>query len=165
MTLIIILIAWILGIIWGLYLKVSMALFLLIIIIFFNMLFKSIKNKKVRRYYKVIISKKRIVIFILCFFISYFQIQSYEQSFKTKYQNVQGEVKITGTIISNVKNKPYKEQYILKVDTVNHQSYKGMKLLLNVKKEKKNKVLQYGDKITLEGEFTLAETQRNTGRF
>lgn len=156
MTLIIILIAWILGIIWGLYLRISIALFLLIII-FLNLLFRNMKNKKVRRYYKVILSKGRIVIFILCFCISYFQIQFYEQSFKTKYQNIQGEVKITGTIISNVKNKLYKEQYILKVDTVdNNKSYKGTKLLLNVKKEKKNKVLQYGDKITLKGEFTLA---------
>lgn len=163
MILFIIVIAWILGIILGLYFKVSIALFLLIIF-FLNTLF--IKNKKIRRYYKVIFSKEKIVIFIICFCISYFQIQLYEKSFETKYQNVQDEIKVVGTIISNPKEKEYKVQYILKVESIDgNNSYKNTRLLLNVKKENQDSYLQYGDKIFFSGEFNLAEVQRNTGRF
>lgn len=166
MILFIIVIACILGIILGLYFKMSIALFCLSII-FLNILFRRcIKNKKIRRYYKVIFSKKKIIIFIICFCISYLQIQFYENSFENKYQNVQDEIKVVGTIISNPKEKEYKVQYILKVDSINgNNSYKGTRLLLNVKKEEQYEYLQYGNKVIFNGEFELGEVQRNTGGF
>ena len=164
MILFIIMIAWILGIIWGLYLKISMALFLTFIIFTDILLRKFIKNKKIRRYYKVIVSKGKVIIFIICFCVAYFQIHFYEKSFKTTYQNIENEIKVIGTIISNPREKEYKIQYILKVESINgDNSYKNTKLLLNVKNG--DKYLQYGDKITFNGEFELGELQRNTGRF
>lgn len=164
MILFIIVIAWILGIILGLYFKISIALFLLCLILSDILFRKIIKNKKIRRYYKVIFSKAKIIIFAICFCISYFQIQFYEKSFETKYQNIQDEIKVIGTVISNPKEKEYKTQYILKVESINDNNlYKGTKLLLNIKD--KERILEYGDKVLLIGEFNLAEEQRNTGGF
>lgn len=164
MILFIIVIAWILGIILGLYFKTSIALFFLSLILIDILFRKIIKNKKIKRYYKVIFSKEKIIIFAICLCISYFQIQFYEKSFENKYQNIQDEIKVIGTVISNPKEKEYKTQYILKVESINNNNlYKGTKLLLEIKD--KEKILEYGDKVLLIGEFNLAEEQRNTGGF
>ena len=85
MILFIIMIAIILGIIMGLYLKISIALFLFILIsIIYIWLYKRIKNKEIDESIKIIFDKKTILIFIICFVLSYFQIQFYEKEFNSK---------------------------------------------------------------------------------
>ena len=65
-----------------------------------------------------------------------------------KYKNVNENLEIVGTIISNPMDKQYKNQYILKVEKINeNKSYKNTNLQLNVKKEEK--LLSYGDKIII----------------
>ena len=162
MELFIIMIAWFLGIIWGLYCKISIALFVIVLILFYVI---SRKN----RYLKIIIKKKYIIIFIICFLISYFKIIHIEKSFDEKYKNVKDEIEVVGTIISNPSDKDYKTIYTLKVETINKDtSYKNTKVLLSVKKEKKeekNITYEYGNKIVFKGEFEEAEIKRNYGGF
>ena len=164
MELFVIMIAWFLGTIWGLYCKISIALFVVILILFYAI---SRKNK----YLKIIIKKQYIIIFVICFLVSYFKIIHIEKSFEEKYRDIPEEIEVVGTIISNPLDKDYKTTYTLKVETINKDSsYKNTKLLLSIKKgkgkEKQEKILyNYGDKIVFKGEFEEAEVKRNYGGF
>lgn len=152
MTIFIITLAFIVGIIWGLYLKFSIIPFLIILPI----LFKS--------------NKKKIIIFIIFCFTSNLYISKLENSFESLYKDISGEVRIVGTIISNSEEKEYNYQYKLKVDRLyfggkEQKQCKGTYLLLKLKKEKSNIQYSYGDKISLNGEFELPQVQRNYGGF
>ena len=159
MELFLITIAWLFGILSGLYLKISIVLFVLISIILYFL-------RKKNRYLKVICEKQYIFIFIVFYLISYFQISYLEQSFNKKYENVEGEIKVVATIISNPTDKEYKTSYTIKIDSINgNKSYKNTKLLLNVKKEDKETKYSYGNKICFTGEFAEPSVQRNEGGF
>ena len=155
MTIFLIMIAYILGIIWGLYIKSIVPLFIIIIIF---ILLKTIK--KLNRYLKVLIPNKKLILMIIIILISYSYISILENSFNNKYKNVQENVKIEATVISNCKEKEYKDVYTIKVETINGSNeYKGTKLQLSIKNNKN--VIEYGNKISFIGEFEQAEVQRN----
>jgi len=159
MELFLIAIAWLFGILSGLYFKIGIVLFVLIFIILYYL-------RKRNRYLKIICSKQYIILFIIFYLISYFQITYKEKCFNEQYKNIQGEIKVVGTIISNPEIKEYKTVYTLKVDSINGNiSYKNTKLLLNVKKEKNEKLYFYGNKISFIGEFKEASVKRNFGGF
>ena len=159
MELFLITIAWLFGILSGLYLKISIVPFVLISIILYFL-------RKKNRYLKVICKKQYIFIFIVFYLISYFQISYLEQSFNKKYENVEGEIRAIATIISNPTVKEYKTSYTIKIDSINgSKSYKNTKLLLNVKKEDKEIKYSYGNKIYFTGEFEKPSVQRNEGGF
>ena len=85
-----------------------------------------------------------------------------EKSFIEKYKNINEEIKVVGTIISNPSNKQYKTNYTLQVESINgDKSYKNTKILLSVKKDKNEKYYSYGNKIYFIGEFKEATLQRN----
>lgn len=154
MELFFITIAWIFGIIWGLYLKTSIVLFVILLI--FTYTYLTIK-KKIRL-------RKYVILFFVSVIISNIQITLLEKSFDKKYKNVNENLEIVGTIISNPMDKQYKNQYILKVEKINeNKSYKNTNLQLNVKKEEK--LLSYGDKIIIKGNFEEASSARNEGGF
>ena len=154
MELFFITIAWIFGVIWGLYFKISIAFFVIPLI--FTCMYLTIKKKiKVRKY---------VVLFLISVLISNIQITLLEKSFDEKYKNVGENLEIVGTIISNPIDKQYKNQYILKVEEINgNKKYKNTNLQLNVKKEKET--LNYGDEIIVKGNFEEASTARNEGGF
>lgn len=154
MELFFITIAWIFGIIWGLYLKIGIVLFVIPLI--FTYTYLTIK-KKIRL-------RKYVILFLVSVIISNIQITLLEKSFDEKYKNVNENLEIVGTIISNPMDKQYKNQYILKVEKINeNKSYKNTNLQLNVKKEEK--LLSYGDKIIIKGNFEEASSARNEGGF
>ena len=154
MELFFITIAWIFGIIWGLYLKISIVLFVIPLI--FTYTYLTIK-KKIRL-------RKYVILFLVSVIISNIQITLLEKSFDEKYKNVSENLEIVGTIISNPMDKQYKNQYILKVEKINeNKSYKNTNLQLNVKKEEQ--LLSYGDKIIIKGNFEEASSARNEGGF
>ncbi len=154
MELFFITIAWIFGVIWGLYFKISIALFVIPLIL--TCIYLTIKKKiKVRKY---------VVLFLISVLISNIQITLLEKSFDEKYRNVGENLEIVGTIISNPIDKQYKNQYILKVEEINgNKKNQNTNLQLNVKKEKET--LNYGDKIIVKGNFEEANTARNEGGF
>ena len=159
MELFLVAIAWIFGILSGLYLKISIVLFVIGVIIFCMI-------RKKNKYLKVICSKRYILIFILCYFVSYFQIAYLEESFDKKYENIKGEIKVVGIIISNSSTKQYKTSYTIKVESINGDThYKNTNLLLNVKKDEEEILYSYGNKISFIGEFEEPTLQRNSGGF
>lgn len=162
MTTFTIMIAYILGIIWGIYVKNIVPLFILIIAI---MLIKKIKKfKNLNKYIKILIPNKKLILILITFTISFTYISVLEKSFKTKYKNIKEEIKVEAIVISNVKEKEYKDEYIIKVKTINsNKKYNNTHLKLSIKNNK-NK-LEYGDKIIFTGEFEEPEIQRNYGGF
>lgn len=173
MILFIIVIAWIIGIILGLYLQISIASFvlfisliLLIFIIFEKKILKFIKSKKIKAYYSVLNVHIKILIFLVILIVAFAQIKYYEGIFENKYKNINedDEISIIGTIVSDPQEKEYKTKYILKIDTINsNKKYKNTKVILYTKKGKET--LKYGDKIELVGNFKLAQERRNPGGF
>ncbi len=158
MTIFIIMIAYILGIIWGLYIKNIVPLFIIIIAI------TLIKKTKLNKYIKLLISNKKLILMIIIILLSFTYILVLEKSFKTKYKSIQTEIKVEGIIVSNVKEKEYKNEYIIKVKSINlNKKYNNTHLKLSIKNNK-NK-LEYGDKIIFTGEFQEPEIQRNYGGF
>lgn len=152
-------IAWLLGILSGLYFKIG-----IVFLLMGSILFLQVEKKN----YKLTISdfKPILFLFILGYSISYFQITYLEQSFKEKYQNVPQEIKVIGTIISNPSDKEYKTSYLLKVESINGDtSYQNTKLLLYVKKQKKERKYTYGNQICFIGKFEEPTGQRNKGGF
>lgn len=141
----------------GLYFKKGIAL-----IVLFVMLVYFIRRKN--RYLYLIYKKEYVILFLIVFIISSFQIIRLEKSFKEKYDGIGSNVKIEGTIISNPISKQYKTNFTLKVRSINNDTtFKNTKLRVNVKND--NMQYKYGDKISLIGNFEYAQQRRNTGGF
>lgn len=153
--LIIITVGYIIGIIWGLYLKISIApiifLFGGISLIFYK---KNIKSKK-------IISKSFVfylIISAILAIISNWQIIYLENKFENLYKGKE-EVNVIGTIISDREENTYQAKYTIKIDSVNGDTkYNDTNLLLYVQKEEN---LEYGDKIHILGTYDEAKCATN----
>ncbi len=159
MELLCITIAWLLGIITGLYFKIGIALFCLAILIIYIL-------RKKNKFLKVCFQKRYLILLIVAHLISFMQITYLEEQFEMKYANTLEEIKVVGTIISNGSQKQYSTSYTLKVESINGDtSYKDTKLLLKVKKEKRQKTFAYGNKISFLAEFEKPSKQRNEGGF
>lgn len=153
MELILISIAWILGIIMGLYFNKCIVLFLVCLLFIYFILNKKISNLK-----------KYLTIFGIILIISYIRVTFLENDFNKKYKNIYNEVQIVGTIVSEPKTSNNKSTYILSVENIdNDASYKNTKVLLNVKSLKCS--LKYGDKIKIYGELQDGNVARNEGGF
>ncbi|MCI8362347.1 MAG: ComEC family DNA internalization-related competence protein [Clostridia bacterium] len=174
MSIFMIMIAYILGIIWGLYIKNIVSLFLIIIAILLIKKIINFKNmkqykkfrklKNLNKYIKILIPNKRLILILITFTISFTYICILEKSFKTKYKNIPEKIKIEAIVISNVKQKEYKDEYIIKINAIDsNRKYNRTHLKLSIN-NKKNK-LEYGDKIIFTGEFKEPEAQRNYGGF
>lgn len=183
MTTFMIMIAYILGIIWGLYIKNIVPLFILIIAIILIKKIINLKNikqykeikdykkfrkfkkfKNLNKYIKLLIPNKKLILILITFIISLTHISILENSFNIKYKNIPEEIKVKAVVISNIKEKEYKDEYIIKVKTINsNKKYNNTHLKLSIKNNK-NK-LKYGDEITFIGEFEEPQVQRNYGGF
>lgn len=159
MTIFLIMIAYILGIIWGLYIKNIAPILLIIAIV---LIIKRIN--KLNRYYKIFFPKKKLILILILFVIGFSYISILEYSFNNKFKNIQNDIIIEAFVISNCKEKEYKDVYTIEIESINKdKSYKGTCLILSVKNNK-NKI-EYGDKITFVGEYEEPNTQRNYGGF
>ncbi len=161
MTIFMIMVAYMLGIIWGLYIKNIVPLILLIITIILIKKVRKLKN--LNRYIKILIPNRKLILILIIFILSFTYISLLERSVETKYKNIQGEVKVQAIVISNINKKEYKDTCTIKVKNINgNKKYNGT-LLLSIKNNK-NK-LEYGDKITFIGQYKKPTSQRNNGGF
>ena len=164
-------IGYIIGIIWGLYSNFSIVLLYILIAFFYGLkkCFKSKKHKKFHilssyryiRYIKLILTKQVIFFIIISSIISNTILIFQEK----RYENLYPEENITveGTIISHQEEREYKNRYKLKVLTVNSSDrYQSTQMYIEVKKDIE---FEYGDKVLLQGEFRKGSEQRNTGGF
>ena len=154
--LLIITVGYITGILWGLYLRLSIVP---IFFLFWGIYF-ILKNRQ-RKISAILKSKKfklNIIIFIVFSTISNIQILYLENKHENLYKELE-KVKIIGTVISQREETSYQFKYTLKVEEVNGSiEFKGTNLLLYTQKDV---VLDYGDKINIVGEYEEAKKATN----
>lgn len=156
MELFIIAIAYLFGIILGLYFKIGIVFIVVICSILYTF-------RKKNKYIKLFCTEKCIILFLLFFLLSFLKINYLEYHFNEKYKMLQGEIQVIGTITSDSEQKQNTTSYTLKVEKINEDSsFKNTNLRLYIKNEK---VYKYGDQISFIAEFKEPEVQRNTGGF
>jgi len=165
---VVICLGYIIGILWGLYCKSSIALLyigIISIIITFKIISKR-KSKKLKimsfkrhiKYIKLIIKFSTIITIIVSSLASYLVVRNLNDKYNNLYKNID-DVKIVAVVIDNGIQKEYKNVYKIKVELLNNSTkHKNTKLLLNTNKNVK---LEYGDKVIIQGKFKEPSIQRN----
>lgn len=157
----IVVLGYIVGIILGLYYKLSIALFYLIILLVLFIIKKKVNLKsKIIRYSKLIIDKKLLLAFIISSVIAntitIILNFHYEEIYKTELND-----KVTANVVSGPIKKEYYTRYKIKIES-HSKILNGVTMYLNLK-EGSN--LEYGDKIVFLGEYVAPEVRRNYKRF
>lgn len=153
----IVVIGYIIGIIWGLYLKISIVPFYFLLLTIYIIIqlpyskkkFRIFRIKRYFRYIKLIFKTNIILTIIVSSFISNLIIRYQENKYENLFKDGQ-ELNITAIVVSNKQEKEYYSRYKIK--------YKGECLYINVAK---NIDIKYGDKIQIKGEFQESQTARN----
>lgn len=162
-------IGYVIGILIGLYLNISIAFFYLFIFIAYLLLkkekkkkFKLLSIKRYIRYIKIIITKNVFIIIIISSIFSNSMVIYLNNKYINLYQNLdEKNIIVEAVIVSNVKEKEYKDVYKIKVININScDKYKNTYLYLNVNK-KVNLDFKYGDKIKINGVFEYPNTRKN----
>lgn len=155
--LLIVAISYLIGIIIGVYFKISIPLFIITVIS--NIIF----IKKIKRNIKI---AKSIILALLIIIISSAQTVYLNNKYNTLYKSFEGEnITFIGTICSSIQETDYKYSITIKIDSVNKSSkFKNTKLILNVKKSKIDNELdklKYGNKIIITGTYQEPAGRRN----
>lgn len=161
-------IGYMIGILWGLYFSFSIVLCYILILATYYIVKKFLKFHKKRefkllsfsrysRYLKLVVDSK--VIFILMIFsilsngIVLFQNNQYDNLYQDD-ENIQ----ITGIVVSQKIEKQYYDLYQVKL--LDSRTFR-----LYIQVSKKNKELEYGDKVQLQGKYSKPSEQRNYGGY
>ena len=141
---------YIIGILIGLYLQISVA-FLLVALGLLIVFLYFIKVKKI------------YILLIIIVFIGAIYIRTLDNNFNVKYSKVNDEVIVEGIVIDSLQDKDYKYTFTIEVEKINSNDfYKKTKLLVNIKKSKVyGEMPQFGDKIEIEGVFERPNSARN----
>lgn len=154
----IVVIGYIIGIIWGLYLKTSIVPFYIMMIVIYMIIKLPYSKKKLKifsikryfRYIKLIFKFNIILTIIISSFISNIIIKYHEVQYESLFKDEQ-LLEVTAIVISNKQEKEYYNRYKVQLCTKNKAN-----LYINTKEN-----LEYGDKIKIKGEFQEPETARN----
>ena len=173
---VVITIGYIVGIISGLYCKISIAILYFILISIYlilkkppNRKFKLISFRRYFRYVKIIITKKVIVIVIIISILSnciiLYQTKKYN-NFRNKFDN--REIVVEATVVSNAKDKKYTDNYTIKISKIIFNN--GIAKIGNVKcyleiSNKNSIKLKYGNRINVRGTFSKPKTRTNYRAF
>ena len=158
-------IGYMIGILWGLYFNFSVALFYIFIAAIYLILktFLS-KNKwnilsprRYFRYIKIFFNRKSIYLIIIISIISNLIVNFQNEKYENVYKDGE-ELTLVAIVDSNKEEKEYKDTYKIKTE------YKDTHLILSINKNK-NIELEYGDKILIKGEFVEPSESRNYGGF
>ena len=163
-------IGYIIGIIVGLYFKISIVPFyILLIVIYF--IYKNFNKQRVKkfqllsikrysRYIKLYLNSKVIILLIISSVVSNiivnFQNKNYEKIYNTL--STKENLNFTGVIISEKQEKKYYNKYKIKINYNNQK----IKFYITTKKDIQ---LEYGDKISFLGAYEKPEIQRNYNGF
>lgn len=163
----IILLGYILGIITGLYCKISIAIFIIpITIIYLVCVSKNKKSiiqaTKLKHYLYIFKIKKLIIVFLISMLISNTIVLILNVKHNSIFKNIE-KAEYIATIMEEGIEKQYSFRYKIKIESINGNTkkYKNTYLYLNTK----NANLKVGDKVKFEGEFNEPETKRNYGGF
>ncbi len=161
-------IGYIIGILWGLYFEFSIVPCYILIFATYYILkklfcfpkkhkFKLLSWSRYYKYLKLVIPAKVIFILIVSSIISNGIVLFQNTTYDNLYQDGEN-IQIIGMIVSQKIEKPY--YYLYQVKVLNTKSFN---LFLQV--SKKNKELEYGDKVKLQGEYKKPSKQRNKGGY
>lgn len=158
----IVVIGYIIGIIWGLYLQISIVPFYFLLIIFYIVIrlpynkknFRIFSIKRYFRYIKLIVKMNIILTIIISSLISNIIVKFYNNKYENLYKGVEN-IEITGIIVSNKTEKEYYDRYKIKA---NEGEFKNTYLYINISSKE---ILEYGDKIQVKGEFIEPAKARN----
>ena len=140
---------YIVGILMGLYLTVSIAFLCIGYIVFSIILCLFNVNKK-------------WIVFLSFVLIGCIYINVLDNNYEAKYANISEEVSIKAIIISEPVDKDYKKTYTIKVEEINgDKKYKNTKLLLDIKKSELKEEPEFGDEIEIIGELKKPNGARN----
>ena len=167
-------IGFIIGIIYGLYFKTSIALFygigfLVYILIQFvgadaHICPGRCRHRPLQRfiqYIKIFMKGQIILTIIISSIISNTYLIYINYKYYAFYNNIGDTITTAGVVVSDPVEKDYSYQYTVKsTDT----KYKDKKFLLYIKKDGGN-LLKYGDLIEIQGDFSSPDGQRNYGGF
>ena len=156
----IILIGYIIGIIWGLYLQRSIVPFYFILLMIYIIIklpyrkkkFKIFSIKRYFRYIKFIFKLNIILTIIISSLISNIIIKYKNSKYDNLYKGIEN-LEVTGIVVSNKVEKEYYNRYKIKVLD---GKFKNTYLYINSKEE-----LEYGDNIDVNGEFIEPSKARN----
>ena len=155
----IITIGYLIGIIYGLYFKISIAFAFSIICIIFYLLQKKkniFRTNLVIRYLKLVLKFETVIFISLSAIISNTYFLYLNKQYNTFYKNPPSIINAQAVIVGEKIEKEYSYTYIIKMKNGN---YKNKKFILSVKKDEAE--LEYGDLIKLEGEYVLPNETRN----
>ena len=159
-------IGYIIGIIVGLYCKISIVSFYIPIIAIYLIYkfskkektkkFKLLSVKRYLKYIKIYFNSKVIILLIISSIISNTIVISQNKKYEKIYSDLSGQesLNLTGIIISEKQEKQYYNKYKIKVK----YNKQNLRFYITTKKDIK---LEYGDKITFSGTYTKPEVQRN----
>lgn len=154
---------YVIGIIYGLYFKRSIALFyipifcIIAIAKYIVKVYKRANKIKIFRYIKVLLKKQAILIMAFAAIVSNTYLMHLNGRYNKFYDSMNDKINIIGIIESEPIESKYNYKYIIKsID----REYNNKKFLLYVKKDKKN-LLEYGDLIKVSGDFSIPDTKRN----
>jgi len=161
-------IGYIIGILWGLYIDFSIILFCILIFAtyylsrkFFHIKkkrkFKLISFRRYSRYLKLIINSKVMFILIIFSIISNTIILKQNQIYENLYQDEE-QVELIGIVVSQKTEKEYYDLYKVKILNSNN-------LNVFIQVNKKSNQLEYGDKVLINGEYVKPSNQRNYGGY
>lgn len=147
--LLIVAISYVIGIIIGVYFKISIPFIVLVSGIFISVcVVMASKNRK---------AFKIIVIIIVTILISYSRVENINSKYQQIYKFDNKKIKITGTICEQIKETEY--SYIVTVRL--NGKYKNTKLLVYIGKKENSKKLEYGNQITVTGIYKEPTEKRN----
>lgn len=142
---------YIIGIVWGLSFKVVL-IFCSIIAICMIIVEK---NKNILRIIKLVINKKVTILLLIFIIAGFIHIKFLEYDYEKIYISLEN-VNIVGTIVSSKKEKQYINEYKIETEKINNIKLKKKFILLT-----KNKEIEYGNKIKLEGTYIKPSKSRN----
>ncbi len=162
------LIGYIIGILWGLYFSISIVFCYILCFAIYYIIkrnqkihqtrkFRLISFRRYSRYIKLILPKKAIFILIVSSIIAngivIFQNKKYDNAYPDGK-----DIQITGIVISQKIQKQYYDCYKIKV--LNSKNFN-----LYIQIDKKSKELEYGDKIKIKGTYSKPEKRKNYGGY
>ena len=145
---------YIIGIIYGLYFKISIAFVIALINLIYIVLISN-KKSKITRYLKVMLKPSVIYIFFISIIISNYYVRYLNNKYTKFYNNPPEIIKGNAVIIKEAEEKDYSYSYIIKMKD---GLYKNKKFILNTNNKK---LLQYGDLIKIKGEYIIPSESRN----
>lgn len=140
-------IMYIIGILIGLYLHISIVFLVILTVIAIIIL--TMLNLKIR-----------YLIFILIICSGAIHVNLLNNQYEKNTENLYREAKIKAIVISNPEDKEYKYRYTIKVETIDGKK-QNIKLILDVNKKKTNQNIYFGNEIEFIGEIEEPSQSQN----